>query len=279
MRLFLLTGLTMTAFAANSVLNRMALIAPQIDPASYAVIRLCAGAAILWSILYVRGQVGKRSLRADPWSVLGLSAYAVGFSYAYVSLEAGLGALLLFGGVQLTMFIGAWLTGRKPLVLQWCGAGVGFAGLAYLLNPSTTQIDMLGAGLMLIAAVGWGVYTLLGQRQTNAPLAAAQSFVFATPIAVLVWLVAGMDMILTPSGVGLAILSGAVFSGLGYLLWFSILPNLATTTAAVAQLTVPLIAMIGGMVFLSEPLTLQFVVASALVLGGIGLSIWAGDHR
>lgn len=276
MRIFLLTALTMIAFAANSIINRMALIEPLIDPTSFALIRLIAGSAVLWFILGLRGQASRESLRANPWSVLGLAAYALGFSYAYVTLDAGLGALLLFGGVQMTMFLGATILGNRPKTLQWAGAGIGFSGLAYLLNPTTTALDLLGAGLMLIAAVGWGIYTLIGQRQTNAPLAAAQSFLFASPIALLIWMFVSGDWNFSAAGVGLAVMSGSVFSGLGYLLWFSILPKLATTTAAVAQLTVPLIAMVGGMLFLSEPWTVQFGIAAALVLGGIALSIWAG---
>ncbi|GHA51937.1 membrane protein [Amylibacter ulvae] len=275
MRIFTLISITMIAFAANSVLNRLALVEPQIGPFSFALIRLIAGAVILWGILALRGQAGRHSFRPNILSVFGLTLYALGFSYAYVTLDAGLGALLLFGGVQLTMFIGAAVLGKMPKPLQWMGAFIGFAGLAYLLNPSNSVIDPLGAFFMLLAAFGWGVYTLVGQRVANAHVAAAQSFLFAIPIALVVWMFSTGEMI-TPYGVFLAILSGAIFSGLGYLLWFSVLPQITTITAAVAQLSVPIIAMLGGMVFLSEPFTIQFAVASVLVLGGITLSIWAG---
>ncbi|MCL4116531.1 UNVERIFIED_CONTAM: hypothetical protein GTU68_016065 [Idotea baltica] len=266
----------MIAFAANSVLNRLALVEPEIGPFSFALIRLIAGAVILWGILAMRGRLRREHLSAtNPVSVGGLALYALGFSYAYVTLDAGLGALLLFGGVQLTMFIGSAVMGNRPKALQWCGALIGFAGLAYLLSPSNGTLDPLGAFFMLLAAFGWGVYTMLGQRADNAHIAAAQSFLYALPIALIIWMLNSGEII-TPYGVTLAILSGAIFSGLGYLLWFSVLPHITTITAAVAQLSVPIIAMIGGMIFLSEPFTIQFAIASVLVLGGIALSIWVG---
>ena len=276
MRLFLLTALTMVAFAANSVINRAALADGAIGPASFALIRLATGALLLIIILRAQGAF-QSNIRPRFDAVLGLILYAIGFSFAYLVLEAGLGALLLFGMVQITMFGGAVLKGNRPKPLQWVGAAIGLLGLGYVLNPSTSGIDLSGAVLMIIAGFGWGIYSLAGQKAAHALTATTTSFVCATPIAVIVWLLSGTEMI-TTTGVALACLSGIVTSGLGYVLWFHVLPQLQTSTAAVAQLSVPLIAMVGGMVFLGEAWTLDFTIASLLVLGGIGLSVWAGQR-
>jgi len=275
MKLSLLTALTMAAFAANSVINRAALADGAIGPASFALIRLATGALILVLILRMQGAL-KTTIRPRFDAVLGLILYMLGFSFAYLVLEAGLGALLLFGTVQITMFGGAVLRGNRPKPLQWVGAAIGLSGLAYVLNPSTSAIDLTGALLMVIAGFGWGLYSLAGQKAVHALAATTTSFVCATPIAVLVWLLAGSEAV-TSTGVALACLSGIVTSGLGYVLWFYVLPQLQTSTAAVAQLTVPLIAMLGGMIFLGEIWTADFTIASVLVLGGIGLSVWAGQ--
>jgi drug/metabolite transporter (DMT)-like permease len=278
MRLFLLTSLTMIAFAANSVINRAALADGTIGPASFAVLRLATGAVVLVLILWAQGAF-KETQRIKPRldAVAGLALYAVGFSFAYFVLEAGLGALLLFGMVQITMFAGAVVQGNQPKPLQWVGAAIGLTGLAYVLNPSTSGIDLKGAALMTAAGFGWGVYSLAGQKVEQALVATAASFVCAAPIAAIIWLLAGSEAVST-KGVVLACLSGGVTSALGYILWFYVLPRLQTGTAAVAQLTVPLIAMGGGMVFLGEIWTLDFTIASVLVLGGIGLSVWAGQR-
>jgi len=167
--------------------------------------------------------------------------------------------------------------GNRPQPLQWLGAAIGLAGLAYVLNPNTATIDLYGAILMGLAGFGWGIYSLAGQKVEQALVATAASFVAATPIALLVWFVSSSE-VAHASGIALACLSGGVTSALGYILWFYVLPRLQTGTAAVAQLTVPLIAMAGGMVFLGEHWTLDFTIASALVLGGIGLSVWAGQR-
>lgn len=278
MRLTLLTTLTMIAFAANSVINRAALADGAIGPASFAVLRLASGAVVLLLILWLQGAF-KDGVQIKPRldAVLGLALYAIGFSFAYSVLQAGLGALLLFGMVQVTMFSGAVMQGNQPKPLQWVGAAIGLSGLAYVLNPSTSGIDLRGAALMIAAGFGWGVYSLAGQKVEQALIATAASFVCATPIALIIWFVTGSEAI-SNTGIALACLSGGVTSALGYILWFYVLPRLQTSTAAVAQLTVPLIAMAGGMVFLGEVWTVDFTIAAALVLGGIGLSVWAGQR-
>jgi drug/metabolite transporter (DMT)-like permease len=278
MRLALLTTLTMIAFAANSVINRAALADGAIGPASFAVLRLGAGAVVLILILWMQGAFkGGVQIKPRLDAVLGLALYAIGFSFAYSVLQAGLGALLLFGMVQITMFAGAVLRGNRPKTLQWLGAAIGLSGLAYVLNPSTSGIDLRGATLMIASGFGWGIYSLAGQRVEQALIATAASFICALPIAVIVWFASNAETF-TNKGIALACLSGGVTSALGYILWFYVLPRLQTSTAAVAQLTVPLIAMAGGMVFLGEVWTLDFTIASALVLGGIGLSVWAGQR-
>jgi drug/metabolite transporter (DMT)-like permease len=277
MRIALLTALTMIAFAANSVINRAALADGAIGPASFAVLRLGAGAVVLFLILWAQGAFKSRTrIKPRVDAVLGLALYAIGFSFAYSVLQAGLGALLLFGMVQITMFAGAVVQGNRPKPLQWVGAVIGLSGLAYVLNPSTSDIDPFGAVLMIAAGFGWGVYSLAGQKVEQALIATAASFVCAVPIAIIVWVFTSTEMA-SFKGIALACLSGGVTSALGYILWFYVLPRLQTSTAAVAQLTVPLIAMAGGMVFLGEVWTLDFAIASTLVLGGIGLSVWAGQ--
>ena len=203
---------------------------------------------------------------------LSLALYVLGFSFAYVTLDTGLGALLLFGGVQITMFVGALVLRESIPPIRWIGAGIAFAGLAWILWPAGRSApDPLGAALMLAAALGWGLYSLIG-RKARAPLdATAWSFALALPAGlVAAWAAPGS---LDWAGVGLAVASGALTSGLGYALWYAVLPGLGATVAAVAQLTVPILAMAGGMLALGEPLTLRFVLAAALVLGGVGLSL------
>ncbi|MFK5998907.1 MAG: DMT family transporter [Rhodobacterales bacterium] len=278
MKLTLLTTLTMMAFAANSVITRASLVDGAIGPASFSVLRLASGAVVLVLILWGQGAFKARlQIRPRVDAVLGLALYAIGFSFAYTVLQAGLGALLLFAMVQITMFFGAVVQGNRPKPLQWLGAAIGFAGLAYVLTPNTVAIDLRGAILMGFAGFGWGIYSLAGQKEEQALVATAASFVTATPIALIVWFASSSEAA-HPIGIALACLSGGVTSALGYILWFYVLPRLQTGTAAVAQLAVPLIAMAGGMVFLGEVWTLDFTIASALVLGGIGLSVWAGQR-
>ena len=261
----------MLAFAANSIFNRMALAESEAGAASFAALRLLSGALMLVAIVQLRGQANWRLTNvAGPLSLL---AYVIGFSFAYLSLDAGLGALILFGGVQITMFAGALLRGESVPTMRWVGAGFAFAGLSFLLWPSgTTPVPLLGAGLMLGAALGWGIYSLLGAGAADPLGATARNFLWATPLGLLpaffMW--DGMS----PIGALLAVLSGAVTSGLGYALWYRVLPELPASVAAVAQLTVPIIALAGGIVFIGEELTWRFLVAALMVLGGVVLSLY-----
>ncbi len=277
MRLFVLIALTMVAFAANSVLNRAALTSGGIDPVSFGTIRLWSGAVVLVLLgvalrrTVVLGGPGRVA------GVLGLLLYIYGFSVAYVVLDAGLGALILFGTVQVTMFGGSLIGGERPPLLRWFGAGLAFAGLAWLLWPgSGVELSLIHGTAMVLAGVGWGIYSLAGRKAIDPLLATGANFVLAAPLGFLLGLLLPVSPEMAApemEGVVLAVVSGAVTSGMGYALWYHVLPMIKGSVAAVAQLTVPVIAMAGGMVFLGEALTGEFVIAAAVVLGGVGLSV------
>ncbi|MCA0274067.1 MAG: DMT family transporter [Proteobacteria bacterium] len=277
MRPFLLTLLTMLAFAANSVLNRAAVGPGLIDPVSFAVLRLCAGAGMLGVLLALRRGLAGRAVWAGwPGRVVGtlaLLVYLFGFSLAYGALDAGAGALILFGMVQITMFAGALARGEAVPARRWVGAGLAFAGLVYLLAPgSVPSGHPVEAALMAAAGVGWGVYSL-SARGAGDPLAATGwNFILAVPVALAVWAMVAQGA-MVPAGIALAVVSGAVTSGLGYALWYSVLPVLGASRGAVAQLTVPVFALAGGMAFLGEVLTLRFAIAAMLVIGGVALAL------
>ena len=279
MRLFGLTLLTMIAFAANSVLNRVALAGELIDPASFAVIRLFSGAAVLALIVLTRSGTKPALLTSRrAASMAALLAYMLGFSFAYVSLDTGVGALVLFGGVQITMFAGALAMRERVPAAKWLGALIAAGGLAWFLWPAPgTGIDPVGASLMGVAALGWGIYSLLGRGARNATAETAANFALAAPVSLLALLAVTPHV--TLPGVALAALSGILMSGLGYALWYAILPRLAASTAAIAQLSVPILAAIGGIVLLGEALTARFIIAAIIVLGGIGLSVVAPRMR
>lgn len=278
MRLFLLGFITMSAFAANSLLNRAALSDQGIGPAQFASLRLAAGAVMLLILLTLRER--RVSLRhgTDLRAVAGLWAYMLGFSFAYVSLPAGLGALILFGGVQITMFGGAVLAGDDVPAARWLGAVVSLAGLGLLFAPGTGgTLSPFGAGLMAMAALGWGIYSLRGRLVADPLAATSVNFIWAllASLPVLVIFAGGED--LTARGAFLAVISGAITSGLGYALWYAILPQLGATRGALAQLSVPVLAMAAGWAFLSEPVGLRAVLAALLVLGGVGVGL-AGPY-
>ncbi|WP_291077340.1 DMT family transporter [Hyphomonas sp.] len=279
MRLFGLTLLTMIAFAANSVLNRVALAGELIDPASFAVIRLFSGAAVLALIVLTRSGTKPALLTSRRAAgMAALLAYMLGFSFAYVSLDTGVGALVLFGGVQITMFAGALAMRERVPAAKWLGALIAAGGLAWFLWPAPgTGIDPVGASLMGVAALGWGIYSLLGRDARNATAETAANFALAAPVSLLALLAVTPHV--TLQGGALAALSGILMSGLGYALWYAILPRLAASTAAIAQLSVPILAAIGGIVLLGEALTARFIIAAIIVLGGIGLSVVAPRMR
>ncbi|WP_417259826.1 DMT family transporter [Celeribacter sp.] len=274
MPLFLLTLLTMVAFAANSILNRVGLSGGDIGPAGFALIRLASGALVLLALLWREGDRARHRPKPDVIAVVALTAYIVGFSFAYVSLDAGVGALLLFGGVQITMFFGAFLAGQRIAARRWVGMVISLGGLCVLVWPTGAIHMPLGAvGLMLAAALGWGIYSLVGTRQSDPLRATAWNFAYALPLAAILCLAFVGGESFGARGVIIAIVSGGLTSGLGYALWYRLLPHLGATTAALAQLSVPIIALGAGIVLLDEPLTARAVLACALVCGGIAFAL------
>lgn len=274
MRFAFLIFLTMTAFAANSLLTRMAVETGAADPGGFAVVRVLSGAIVLVGLV---GMTGRR-LRILHWSRIAgavmLSVYMIGFSLAYRSLDAGLGALVLFGVVQTTMFLVTAATGAPVTKRQMIGALTAFAGLAWVVWPSgTVRVDPAGALLMGAAGAGWAVYTLAGRGEGDPLAGTAGNFCIAFPLTFLVLVLTGADMTMTVFGVILAVLSGAVTSGLGYALWYALLPRMAAPVAATVQLSVPIIAILCGAVLLGETVGLSLISGGALVLGGIALTI------
>ncbi len=276
MRLFLLTMLVMIAFAANSVLNRMAIVGTGIDPLIFAALRLGSGALALGLMARQAGRGMAFADRRRAVGALALLTYMIGFSLAYRALDAGVGALILFGGVQVTMFAGALWSGEVVPSRRWAGAVMALSGLVWLLWPHS-GVGLIGlwpAVSMAAAAAGWGIYSLAGRSEPDPLAATAANFILAVPgAALLAVLLAAPEGGLPVQGVMLAVLSGVVTSGAGYALWYRILPELGAGRAAVAQLTVPVIAALAGMGLLGERPGMDFLLAAGLVLGGVGLSV------
>jgi drug/metabolite transporter (DMT)-like permease len=270
-RVFVLTLVAMTAFAGNSLLCRLALKQTSIDAATFTFIRIISGAIALRLIVRMPG----RSLqKAGSWfSALTLFAYAAGFSFAYISLPAGTGALLLFGAVQATMIIWALRHGERLGVRHRIGLALALAGLVALVFPGLSAPPLGGSILMFGAGIAWGIYSLRGKNAGDPALATAGNFLRAVPMA------AALSVALLPwasldrAGIGYAILSGAIASGVGYAIWYTALPSLRAASAASVQLIVPVLAAAGGILFLREPITLRFLFASVAVLGGIALVV------
>lgn len=270
-RVMLLTALAMVAFAANSLLCRIALRETGIDAASFTGIRIAAGALALWLIVRLRGG----GIRAHgSWaSGLALFAYAAGFSYAYLSLPAAVGALLLFGAVQATMIGYGLARGERFNPRQGIGLVLAAAGFVGLLLPGLSAPPLAGSLLMIAAGIAWGVYSLRGRGIGNPTAATAGNFARALPFAAALGLAMAGSLRLDAAGVGYAVASGALASGLGYAIWYTALPGLRATSAATVQLSVPVIAALGAAAFLGEAITLRLVLASVAVLGGIALVI------
>ena len=265
----------MVAFAANSVLNRMAIVDGGMDAILFAVVRLLAGAGLLAGLLLWQRKAFDFNSMKRPIGALSLLMYLFGFSLAYQALPSGVGALLLFGMVQMTMFCAAVTGGEVIGRMRWLGTGLAFAGLCWMLWPSgeaTTPIVAMTS--MLIAGVGWGVESLVGRAAKDPGQATAMNVIIAAPIGLVLLFVIPVNFGgFTAVGLVLAIISGAITSGMGYALWYAVVPELGATRAAVSQLTVPVIATFGGVLFLSETVTLQFALSTALVLGGVGLAL------
>jgi drug/metabolite transporter (DMT)-like permease len=269
-RVVLATAAALVAFAANSLLCRAALGDGRADAASFTGLRLASGAAVL--ILLSRGAGGARG---GSWpSAVALFVYAAAFSVAYFFLSAGVGALLLFAAVQVTMIGAGIAAGERPAPSVWAGLVLALGGLVHLSLRGAHVPSPGGTALMLAAGVAWGVYSLRGRR-TGPPLpATADNFRRAAPLAALVWVLAALTGAthLTPAGAGLAVTSGAITSGLGYVAWYAALPHLTAARAAVLQLSVPVLAAGGGVLLLGEVLTARLLVSGAAILIGIALA-------
>jgi drug/metabolite transporter (DMT)-like permease len=270
-RIVALTSLAMIAFAGNSLLCRVALKDTGIDAGSFTTIRLISGALTLWLVVRMGG--GAKAGAGNWLSAFALFAYAAGFSFAYVTLPASMGALLLFGAVQATMIGHGLWTGERLLKAQLAGLVLALGGLAGLLLPGLSAPPLLGSLLMLGAGVAWGVYSLRGKGMGDPTRVTAGNFVRAVPIAAALSLLMHDSASVDSAGFWYAVASGALASGIGYAIWYTALPALKAINAATVQLSVPVIAALGGIVFLGESLTLRLVLASAAILGGIALVI------
>lgn len=276
LHVFALTTLAMLAFAANSVIARLALSEADIGPWGFTAIRLISGALILALIAKPN-----RALKAGNWTSAGaLLLYAAFFSYAYIQLAAGTGALILFAAVQITMIGGGLLSGERLSPLQWIGAAVAVVGLIYLLSPNIEAPSPIGAMLMMCSGLGWGLYSLQGRKAGDPTAQTTGNFVRAGLICALAtpFIFSGLKLGLIgetppkPIGIILALLSGTLTSGLGYIIWYMALKHLTAMRAGIAQLTVPIIAAIGGVIFISEPVTIRFIVLAIIILTGVGIA-------
>jgi drug/metabolite transporter (DMT)-like permease len=275
-RIFLLTSLAMTAFASNSLLCRLALKQTAIDPATFTFVRVFSGAIALWLVTRMRGISLDKS---GNWpSALALFVYAAAFSFAYVGLPAGTGALLLFAAVQATMILWGFHKGERLDLIQVFGLVIALAGLVLLVFPSLSAPPLIGSMLMLSAGVAWGIYSVRGKVAGNAIAVTTGNFVRAVLFVAAGSLALISHAHVDVAGIGYAIISGAITSGLGYVIWYSALSGLRATSAATVQLSVPVLAAAGGILLLGEPITLRYVFASVAVLGGIALVIWERTH-
>jgi len=275
MKTLLLTITALVAFAANSILCRAALGRGLIDAVGFTSIRLASGAAILVLILWLKNSKSFKP-KFDLVASVMLATYAFGFSYAYLKLSTGTGALILFGVVQLTLILMGLARGERPRPLAWLGMTIAIVGLVYLLLPGVSAPPIVAALLMAMAGVAWGFYTLRGSRSANAIANTTWNFVGTLPMVILAILLTGSHMQWNnPEGVLLAVMSGAVASGLGYVLWYAALPGLTLTQAANVQIPVPVVAAFGGILFMGEHMTWRLVNASLLTLGGIAMVISA----
>jgi drug/metabolite transporter (DMT)-like permease len=276
-RLVLLTALSMLAFAANSVLARLAFATAHAEALSYTSIRLLAGAITLALLVLARD----RTLRiAGSWAgAASLAGYALLFSIAYVLLGAGTGALILFASVQVGIIGWAVIRGDRPALVEWIGLAVAFAGLVYLLLPGLVAPNPLGAALMFASGLCWAAYTLIGRGSSSPLNDTTGNFIRTVPLAV-VLVVAGLFTAhLDPLSTLYAILSGAIASGIGYAIWYTALPSLTRTRASLVQLTVPVIAALGGILFIGEHLTERIVIAFVAIVGGVAFALLAANRR
>jgi drug/metabolite transporter (DMT)-like permease len=267
------TIFALVCFALNSLLCRLALKTDEIDAPAFTVIRLVAGAFVLFVIASILRRTQAEKGHPNWLSAFFLFAYAICFSFAYLGLTTATGALILFGSVQLTMIVFALAKGERPHNLEWLGLALAFGGLVYLVLPGLEAPPVWSAGLMILAGIAWGFYTLRGRGSRNPLADTAGNFLRSVPLVAAAALPFFQNFHLSQKGVLLAVLSGAVASGIGYSVWYAALRFHTATRAAVLQLAVPAIAAAGGVLFLAESLSVRLILASCLILGGIGLVI------
>jgi drug/metabolite transporter (DMT)-like permease len=274
-----LTAVTLVAFAANSVLARTALGSGAADPAGFTAVRLISGAATLWLITRRRAYAPDQHSRGSWLSGWWLFLYAISFSFAYVSLSTGTGALILFAMVQATMIVRGLRHGERPHALQWLGLVLAMGGLVLLVAPGLTAPSPFGCLLMATAGVSWGLYSLRGRGVSNPVRATAGNFARTVPMAVAAAALLLPSLEISSRGLLLAVASGSLASGIGYVFWYAAMRGLTTTRASIVQLAVPALAALGGVVFLAEELTLRLAVSGAAILGGVGIAVSASETR
>ena len=274
MKLFFLITIVMTAFAANSVLTRLALTSNSIGPSNFALLRAASGALVLLLlVLIVQKQIPRFKFNSII-SALSLVCYLIGFSFSYLTVDTGIGALILFGGSMVVMFASALFLQEKIPLTRFIGVFISLLGLFILVNPGFSENSLFGVALMFLASFGWGLYSVLGNRQKNPLSNTAENFIIALIIIIPIAFIIPDKVETNYYGFFLAIFSGSITSGLGYSLWYWVLPKINITTASTAQLTVPLIAAFGGYLFIWESLNWQFYIAAILILGGISLPVF-----
>ncbi len=271
------TVFALLAFAGNSVLCRLALGENAIDAASFTTIRLLSGIAILMVVVAITKKPKKSQPKGSWLAASMLFVYALAFSYGYLSLDTGTGALILFAAVQITMIAVGVVSGNRLHFAEWLGLFIAFSGFVYLILPSVTTPSLTGFLLMTLSGIAWGGYTLVGRSSTQPLADTAYNFLRTSPFVLILLVFTLQDAEITQQGVLLAIVSGAIASGAGYAVWYFALRGLSVTQAAVVQLFVPIIAAVGGVIVAQEAITLRLAESSALVLGGI-LMVILGRH-
>lgn len=263
------TVLALIAFAANSVLCRLALGEKTIDASSFTSIRLLSGAVVLFIILKINRDKNRPPTKGSWSATLMLFLYALTFSFAYITLDTGTGALILFGSVQITMILLSLISGYRLHVTEWMGVTIAFVGFVYLVLPGVTAPSFTGFSLMTIAGFAWGVYTIKGRGSVNPLTDTAYNFSRSIPLVIVLVALTFQKAHISSEGILLAAISGGLTSGIGYTIWYIALGGLSTTQAAVIQLSVPVIAALGGVIFVSEQISMRLTLSALLILGGI----------
>jgi len=269
LKTFFFTGFALISFAANSVLCRLALGEKLIDASGFTVIRLLSGAIVLIVILKISSNKNISPTKGSWSAGLMLFIYALAFSFAYITLDTGTGALILFGAVQLTMILLSLISGNRLHITEWGGVSLAFIGFVYLILPGVTMPSIMGFVLMTVAGIAWGIYTLKGKGSMNPLMDTAYNFSRIIPLVIILAIVTFQNIHLSFEGIIMAVLSGSITSGIGYTIWYIALGGLSTTQAAVVQLLVPVIAALGGVIFVSEVVTFRLIFSATMILGGI----------